>query len=248
MRRSSRRSPTEPSWSISTGKTLDSELGAALGQLEAVRGKALGVIFNRVPQAGLDVGLLRRQLPVDGPRPGPDHDPHNRRIGRHAGESSTKVTGPSLTSATCMSAPNLPARDGRAESFELRADLLVDRLATSPGAAAFQVGRRPLRASPYSVNWLTTRTGASDVGGRPLVAQDPQLPDLARHPGDLGRPVVVGDPEQHQQARTVEPTDHLVVDPAPRPRGTRCTTARIGGSSSGLATAGTRASLTRCAP
>jgi capsular exopolysaccharide synthesis family protein len=33
---------------ISSGKTLDSELGAALGHLEAVRGKALGVIFNRV--------------------------------------------------------------------------------------------------------------------------------------------------------------------------------------------------------
>ena len=35
---------------ISTGKTLDTELGAALGQLEAVRGKVLGVIFNRVPK------------------------------------------------------------------------------------------------------------------------------------------------------------------------------------------------------
>lgn len=33
---------------ISSGKTLDSELGAALGALEAVKGKALGVIFNRV--------------------------------------------------------------------------------------------------------------------------------------------------------------------------------------------------------
>ena len=35
---------------ISSGKTLDSELGAALGHLQAVRGKALGVIFNRVPR------------------------------------------------------------------------------------------------------------------------------------------------------------------------------------------------------
>jgi hypothetical protein len=35
---------------ISSGKTLDSELGAALGHLESVRGKALGVIFNRVPR------------------------------------------------------------------------------------------------------------------------------------------------------------------------------------------------------
>ena len=53
---------------ISSGKTLDSELGAALGALEAVRGKALGVIFNRVARAGLPVGLLRRLLPVDRPR------------------------------------------------------------------------------------------------------------------------------------------------------------------------------------
>jgi capsular exopolysaccharide synthesis family protein len=35
---------------ISSGRTLDSELGAALGHLEAVNGKALGVIFNRVPR------------------------------------------------------------------------------------------------------------------------------------------------------------------------------------------------------
>ena len=32
--------------------------------------------------------------------------------------------------------------------------------ATGPGAAACHVGRRPLRASPYSVNWLTTSSGA----------------------------------------------------------------------------------------
>jgi capsular exopolysaccharide synthesis family protein len=33
---------------ISSGKTLDTELGAALGHLDTVNGKALGVIFNRV--------------------------------------------------------------------------------------------------------------------------------------------------------------------------------------------------------
>ncbi|MGH3330120.1 MAG: polysaccharide biosynthesis tyrosine autokinase [Nocardioidaceae bacterium] len=35
---------------ISTGKTLDTELGAALAHLEAVSGRALGVVFNRVPK------------------------------------------------------------------------------------------------------------------------------------------------------------------------------------------------------
>ncbi len=34
---------------ISSGKTLDTELAAALSHLEAVHGKALGVIFNGMP-------------------------------------------------------------------------------------------------------------------------------------------------------------------------------------------------------
>ena len=62
------------------------------------------------------------------------------------------------------------------------------------------------------MNWLTTSTGASDVGGRLLVAQDPQPPDLPGHPGDLGGAVVVGDAEQHQQARPVDRADDLPVN------------------------------------
>ena len=54
-----------------------------------------------------------------------------------------------------------------------------------------------------------------------------------------GRTVVVGDPEQHHQARTVEPTDHLVVDPDLGLEGSlHDGTHRR--SSSGLAAAGTR--------
>ena len=41
---------------ISSGKTLDSELRDALGNLEAVRGRALGVIFNRVPRRDAQSG------------------------------------------------------------------------------------------------------------------------------------------------------------------------------------------------
>ena len=37
---------------ISSGKTVDAELGTALSHLEAVRGKALGVILNKVPRKG----------------------------------------------------------------------------------------------------------------------------------------------------------------------------------------------------
>ena len=54
---------------ISSGKTLDSELGAALGHLQAVRGKALGVIFNRVPRrdstSGYYGGNYRSSASVD---------------------------------------------------------------------------------------------------------------------------------------------------------------------------------------
>jgi capsular exopolysaccharide synthesis family protein len=41
---------------ISSGKTLDTELGAALGHLDAVNGKALGVIFNRVTRNDSESG------------------------------------------------------------------------------------------------------------------------------------------------------------------------------------------------
>jgi Mrp family chromosome partitioning ATPase len=41
---------------VSAGRTLDTELGAALGHLEAVNGKALGVIFNRVARKDTESG------------------------------------------------------------------------------------------------------------------------------------------------------------------------------------------------
>jgi capsular exopolysaccharide synthesis family protein len=41
---------------ISARQTVDSELGTALGHLEAVNGRALGVIFNKVPRKGADAG------------------------------------------------------------------------------------------------------------------------------------------------------------------------------------------------
>ena len=62
--------------------------------------------------------------------------------------SSTSVTGPSLTSSTAMSAPNTPVstRTPRARSAAHTAS--TSGSATGPGAAALQLGRRPLRASP----------------------------------------------------------------------------------------------------
>ena len=41
---------------ISHGRTLDTELRAALGHLNAVQGKVLGVIFNRVPRRDSEAG------------------------------------------------------------------------------------------------------------------------------------------------------------------------------------------------
>jgi capsular exopolysaccharide synthesis family protein len=41
---------------ISYGRTLDTELRAALGHLRAVQGKTLGVIFNRVPRRNSEAG------------------------------------------------------------------------------------------------------------------------------------------------------------------------------------------------
>lgn len=41
---------------ISSGKTLDKDLGSALGHLEAVKGRALGVIFNRVARGDTGSG------------------------------------------------------------------------------------------------------------------------------------------------------------------------------------------------
>ena len=59
--------------------------------------------------------------------------------------------------------------------------------ATSGGAAATQLGRRPRVVSPYNVNWLTTRAASSDVEQCAVhdpfvVVEDPQVPNFVRQP------------------------------------------------------------------
>ena len=49
---------------VSSGRTLDSELGDALGHVEAVRGKTLGVIFNRVARGSTETGYYRSSYQV----------------------------------------------------------------------------------------------------------------------------------------------------------------------------------------
>ena len=131
------------------------------------------------------------------------------------------MTGPSLTDVDAhVGAEDAPLDVGAEPRAARRRPRRTTGSQTSPGAAALHVGRRPLRASPYSVNWLTTSTGAPDVGGRPLVAEQPEVPDLAGRPGDLVGAVVVGDARGRPaaRARRARPTT-CAVDRRPEPRG-----------------------------
>src|SRR3954454_9682131 len=92
---------------------------------------------------------------------GPGNDLPPRYRGKpQRGLSSMIVIGPSLTDATRMSAPKTPRSTRAPRAVSSAQTASYQGSDTGPGAAACQVGRRPLRASPYRVNWLTTRTGA----------------------------------------------------------------------------------------
>src|SRR5690606_4071577 len=71
------------------------------------------------------------------------------------------VNGPSLVNSTDICAPNTPVSTRAPNPRSSSTTRSTSGSATGPGAAACQVGRRPLRASPYSVNWLTTSSGAA---------------------------------------------------------------------------------------
>ena len=65
----------------------------------------------------------------------------------------------SASQATIASGPEMSASES---------SLTAAQNSSGP-AAAIQVGRRPLRASPYNVNWLTTKFGIREIN---LIAQD----------------------------------------------------------------------------
>src|SRR5712691_3753679 len=76
-----------------------------------------------------------------------------------AAVSSQIVTGPSLTSATCMCAPNTPVGTGLPRSrSSARTNAANAGAATSGAAAALYEGRAPLRVDAKRVNWLTARS------------------------------------------------------------------------------------------
>ena len=122
------------------------------------------------------------------------------------------VTGPSLTRATFMSAPNLPVSTRAPRRRSSSTTAVTSGSATGPGAALFQVGRLPLAVSAYSVNWLTTSSGApmSEQDFSPSRIRSPH--SLAASLRALSGGVVVGDADQDEQARLVDRPDDLAVD------------------------------------
>ena len=84
---------------------------------------------------------------------------HRPAVGGRAGHrhpvghsSSCTVTGPSLTSSTCMCAPNTPVSTWAPSRRSASAKAVTSGSATAPGAAAFHVGRLPFAVLAYRVN------------------------------------------------------------------------------------------------
>ena len=70
-------------------------------------------------------------------------------------------------------------------------------------AAAVKLGRRPVRQSPRSVNWLTTRIAPRDVKDAEVhltvvVLEPSQVEHLVGHPGGIGLGVAVSDAEEDE--------------------------------------------------
>src|SRR5205823_11299496 len=65
--------------------------------------------------------------------------------------SRRRVTGPSLTSSTCIMAPKRPVAVGTPWARTAVTNASYSGTAISGGAASTKLGRRPLRQSPYRV-------------------------------------------------------------------------------------------------
>ena len=173
-------------------------------------GRKLGFVTTSVRHHELGpvaLALVKRNVPVDArcwparrrPRRRSSSSRSARSGPRASDARSSTVNGPSFVSETRMSAPNRPVSTVAPSARSCATTSSTSGSATSPGAAAFQVGRRPLRASPYSVNWLITSSGASRSRAGLLAVQDAHRPQLAGQLGRLLRGVVVGDPDQDAQ-------------------------------------------------
>ena len=154
----------------------------------------------------------RRRNVVHPPRRRADHHPDGRRSGGvvGAGDSRSTVTGPSLTSETRIAVRNLPVATAAPRSPRVLTTWSTSGAACSGRAAAIQLGRRPAMASPYSVNWLTTRIPAPTSLSRAVhhsgfVVEDAQVPHLAGDPLGIRPGVVMGHPDEDAQPRANRP-------------------------------------------
>ena len=129
-----------------------------------------------------------------------------------SGVSRIRVIGPSLTEPTRMSAPNTPRstcaprRSSSAQTASYAGSL------TGPGRGRLPGGTTALARLAVERELADDQHGGPDVGQRPLLAQQPEVPDLAGRPRDLGGPVAVGHAEVHEQARLVDRAHRLAVD------------------------------------
>ena len=127
-----------------------------------------------------------------------------------------------------MSAPNTPVPTWAPSARSSSTTASTSGSATGPGAAACQVGRRPLRASPYRVNWLITMSGA------PTSEQD-FSPGRMRRPHSLAASLAACARVSVwvTPTRTSRPVSSISATVAPSTTTdaelTRCTTARMVG-------------------
>ena len=81
---------------------------------------------------------------------------------------ATRVTGPSLTSETCISVRNRPVATVAPGCAQLIDHRLDQRLGVLGPRRVDPTRRRPPLVSPYSVNWLMISTSPRRVGDRPV--------------------------------------------------------------------------------
>ena len=122
------------------------------------------------------------------------------------------VTGPSLVKVTCISAPKTPVATSAPSRRKEETKASIRGSLIARGAAALHDGRRPLRVSAYSVNWLTTRIGAFSSWTRPLAAEDAECPHLLGQPLGSHGLILMGDSRQDQQTGPVNRTHDIAGD------------------------------------
>ena len=117
----------------------------------------------------------------------------------HGHTSTISVNGPSLTSATRMSAPNRPVSTWAPSARSVATTSSTSGSATRPGGRGVPGGPPALARVAVQRELADHQQRRADVRSRALVAQHPQLVDLGRHPlGDAPRRRSVS----HRRART----------------------------------------------